>query len=114
MLYSVSSTLRFDASHSIPAHPLCSRTHGHTWTVTAHVSHEEMDHGLPRGGDDLQGWLRLIVDELDNRDLDVMLPFRSYPTSVAAWFFERLSAQFPGLTRVEVCHRHEGGSVSRI
>jgi 6-pyruvoyl-tetrahydropterin synthase len=113
-MYAVSTTFSFEAAHRIDGHPKCYRTHGHTWTVTAHVSHEDMDKGLPRGGEGLSEVISSLVSELDHRDLDVMLPnVRTTPTAVAAWFFERAAHRYPGLTRVEVCHSHEGGSVSK-
>ena len=114
MLYASSATLRFEAAHIVIGHPDCGKPHGHTWSVTAHVSHEDLHEGYPRGGAGLGGCLEALVREVDGRDLKMMVPLIvATPTALAAWFFERISHDFPRLTRVDVCHRLEGGSVSR-
>jgi len=115
LFYSVSATLTFEASHVLDGHVECRRLHGHTWTVTAHTTHEEMDAGYPRGGSAIRWELAKLVGELAFRDLNQMLPdFSPTPPAIAAWFFERLAHGFPGLTRVEVCNPIECGLVSKV
>ena len=114
MLYALSATASFEASHVIAGHELCGRQHGHSWHVTAQVAHEEMDGGYPRGSQPLRESLALLSFELAGRDLDKMLPdFEATPTALAAWFFERLAADYKGLTRVEVWNPLESGIVEK-
>jgi 6-pyruvoyl-tetrahydropterin synthase len=116
VLYSVSATRSFSASHRVVGHPLCQRGHGHRWTVTARSQHEEVDAmGYPRGGQPICDALDRIVGELVLRDLDVMIPgVRTTTVNLAAWFFERLlSLGLAGMVEVEVENELESGRVTR-
>lgn len=115
MLYALSVTRQFSARHSIPDHPFCEED-GHTYTVTATFSHEELDpnHGYPRGaGYEVFTILDGLVAELRHRDLDKMLPrMRTTCPQLAAWFSERLmSFGLTNTTRVVVSHEEETGVV---
>lgn len=115
MLYSLSVTRTFAARHSIKDHAFCERD-GHTYTVTATFSHEELDpnYGYPRGaGLEVFAILDGITTELRHRDLDEMLPgMKTTCPQLAAWFSERLlSFGLRGVTRVEVSNEEERGVV---
>jgi len=110
--YELSTTHPFHSSHRLDEPVVCSRTHGHEYHIRATVIHEDIDSGgMPRGSADLRRVVGIITDELDYRDLSEMLPgILTTTTGLAAWFFERLAAHFPGLTRVDVWHEFERGT----
>jgi 6-pyruvoyl-tetrahydropterin synthase len=77
--------------------------HGHTFTVTATVINELMDEGVPRGSKGLEETLGAIATELDERPMSQMIPgVEPTLSGIAAFIFERLAHDFPGLDRVEV------------
>lgn len=98
---SLQRTVRFPASHSLEGDPVCSRNHGHQYTVTLTwtgepvagggypVTYGTMDHAV------------LIVSELAFMNLNDMLP-ASPPSvlGVAAYLLERM--RMLNVVRVEV------------
>jgi 6-pyruvoyl-tetrahydropterin synthase len=89
----------FDAGHRCKTRPRCERFHGHTWKVTvAAPTRTSSD------GDALYGDLTELTGELDDRNLDDMLPgLADYtPEILAPVIWERLRLNHPGILRVEV------------
>lgn len=92
---------RFDASHTADS---CSRHDGHSWKVRAEVKGQlDPRTGQARGSAGLESELTRIVLEIDDGNLDEMMPgANTTPEGVAAWLIERLSPSHPKVTAVEV------------
>jgi len=88
--------------------------HGHDFTVTAEATHDLLDDGVPRGCRGFDSAIRSICDELDERPLDQMAPgINQTHTGIAAYIFERLAAQYAGLSFVTVSDGRYQGHVSK-
>jgi len=94
-------------AHLLPGVPdghKCGRLHGHSFRVSVHVE------GTP---DPVTGWVMDFadlaaaaaptIDALDHRYLNEV-PGLENPTSehLAAWIWERLAPELPGLTQITV------------
>lgn len=104
MLYSITAQATFDTTHQASSPSSCAEhLHGHTFLLRATTSHEELDQGIPRGAVDFQRAVQSLAREFDHRTLKTMALVED-PTHVnlAAYCFERLSAEYKGLRRVEV------------
>ena len=112
MLYSLTAQATFEADHRA-LHPLrCQMVHGHHFTITASISHEELDEGMPRGSQALESYLGAVAKEFDGRPLEEMMPDRSHTLPhLAAYVFERLAPTFKGLVLVSVSDGHLTGTV---
>lgn len=94
----------FSASHIVDGHSVCGKLHGHRWAVDVTVEGQispktgyVVDHG------ELAEALQSVVDELDRRDLNAMLPgVVPVPEGVAGYIRERLLFWFPSITSVMV------------
>lgn len=108
----------FEAAHrlpNLPAEHKCSRLHGHSFRVEIHV------HGPV---DDELGWVvdfgeikrafRPCYDLLDHRYLNEIEGLEN-PTSenLAAWIWERVAPELPGLSKIIVRETCTTGCVYR-
>ena len=95
MIISVGVRKRFSAAHRLEGHPgKCSRLHGHTWSVLAVFSGEEIgSDGILLDFDDAGEALQEVVDDFDHTLLNDVEPFDSLPPTaenVARVIFDRL------------------------
>jgi hypothetical protein len=82
--------------------------------VKATAWSSDLEDGFPLGTKSLSVLLGILIEELDLRDLGHMLPtIKTTTTGLAAWFFERLAFDIPGLQTVEVWHETEGGIAAK-
>ena len=88
--------------------------HGHDFEVIAEATHDLLDDGVPRGCRGFDTALAAVCDELDERPLDKMAPgINQTHAGIAAYIFERLVAQYAGLTFVTVDDGRYQGHVSQ-
>jgi 6-pyruvoyltetrahydropterin/6-carboxytetrahydropterin synthase len=109
---------RFEAAHLLPnvepGHK-CARLHGHSYRVSVHVT-GDVD---PRTGwvmdfADLATAFEPVYDQLDHRYLNEVEGLDN-PTSevLAAWIWDRLAPQLPGLDAVVVHETCTSGCIYR-
>lgn len=97
----------FEASHVLPEAPpesKCARLHGHSWKVEVHVGGElDPERGWVVDFDRIKGACEPVWEALDHRHLNDLEGLHN-PTSemVAAWIWERLAPEVPGLLRITV------------
>ena len=107
----------FDSAHAISSLPeghKCKRMHGHTYTLTVH---------LTGGLDPNIGWIldfadlkKLVWDEalnhLDHRTLNDITDMGS-PTceNITLWIWSRLKPKLPGLTRLTLREGKNSGCI---
>lgn len=83
----------FSGSHDLGSGALCTRLHGHRWTVDIKVT-EEPDRLPDKAA--LMRALMEIRNELHGRDVNAMIaPSLPDVHGIAAWFMERLLLRFP-------------------
>lgn len=96
MVWELTKSFRFEASHRLPLHDgKCARLHGHSWTLTVCVRRSEVEQAGPKQGmavdyyDLSQVVKPLIEDKLDHHHLNDLLP---NPTSeeLSRWCFNYL------------------------
>lgn len=107
MTTTIFTELTFEAAHRLPNVPeghKCARLHGHSFRVEVHVE-GPVD---PRTGwvmdfADVRDLCRPLIDALDHRYLNEIDGLDN-PTSerLAAWIWDRLAPDLPGLTEVVV------------
>ena len=88
---------RFEAAHTLPWHPgKCSRIHGHSYRVEVAVRGPLDQRGVVMEFDELDHFVRPVIEELDHRDLGQVV---DNPTAerTATWLFGRLVDDLPGL-----------------
>jgi len=116
MQYAYTAQASFDATHKSWFPPRCEELHGHRFTLSATAMFEEMDNGVPRGVVGIEKALDLLALEFDHKRLDDMLPGEVDTLNrMAAYFWERLAAQFSTLYEVKVADGKAGcGAIRKI
>lgn len=106
-MYTIGKEFMFAASHRLeglpPDHP-CTRTHGHTYLVTA-----IFEGGVLNGEAGMlldyreMGVIKDWLDEtVDHQDLNAVLTFNPTAEHLARYFFETFSQMVPHLAAVRV------------
>jgi 6-pyruvoyltetrahydropterin/6-carboxytetrahydropterin synthase len=108
----------FEAAHrlpNLPAEHKCSRLHGHSFRVEIHVDGPVGD-GLGWVVDfgEIKRVFRPVLEQLDHRYLNDIEGLEN-PTSenLAAWIWERVASELPGLSSVVVRETCTTGCVYR-
>lgn len=107
MTYTIRVRSSFAAAHYVttPGHEPCSsRNHGHFYHVEVALrTRHDAKQGAAYESADLHQHLRELVEEINGRDLQEMLP-ASLPThdGLATWFMERLSGKWQRLVAVTI------------
>lgn len=97
----------FEAAHrlpNLPAEHKCSRLHGHSFRVEIHVDGPVGDElGWVVDFGDIKQAFRSCYERLDHRYLNDIEGLEN-PTSenLAAWIWERVAPELPGLSKVVV------------
>lgn len=100
-------TFTFEAAHLLPTFPeghKCRRLHGHSFRVDVHVSGEvSLQRGYLIDYGQIKQACAPLREILDHHYLNEIEGLQN-PTSelIAAWIWERLRPQLPGLARVVV------------
>lgn len=114
MNYTFLTQHSFESDHQAEQPERCRRCHGHRFTLVAAIEHEQLDGGMPRGGQGFDDAVRALCDEFDHKPLGEIAPgiHQTLP-GMAAYFFERLAPRFPGLKSVAVFDGISTGGVER-
>jgi len=104
-MWTISKEFNFDAAHSLPHLPSthkCHHLHGHTYKVVIHCSgglipdkHWVIDYG------DIKKSVQPIIDLLDHKNLNELLPIVTTAENISQWLYEQLEGKIP-LSRVDV------------
>ena len=99
----VTRRFSFDAAHYLPGHEgKCQNLHGHTYQLEVTVGREELIPGGSSEGmiidfGELKTMVhRLVVDPLDHRCLNELLPYRPTAENMVSHFFDVLSPVLAG------------------
>jgi 6-pyruvoyl-tetrahydropterin synthase len=112
--YSFLTQHSFDSTHQSDEPERCRKPHGHRFTVVANVEHEQLDDGMPRGARGFDDAVHELCVELDHKPLSEMMPgMQQTLPGMAAYFFERLAKDYPGLKSVGVFDGTSTGTVER-
>ncbi len=107
---------KFEAAHRLPNVPdghKCGRIHGHSFEVTIHIRGDvDPAMGWVQDFADIKSAFRPLDEVLDHNYLNE-IPGLENPTSenLAAWIWERLESDLPGLCRIEVKETCTSGCV---
>jgi 6-pyruvoyltetrahydropterin/6-carboxytetrahydropterin synthase len=108
----------FEAAHRLPFVPdghKCARLHGHSFRVEIHVSGEvEADPGWVMDFADIKAAFKPLYAQLDHNYLNDLEGLEN-PTSenLAAWIWDRLEHQLPGLSQIVVRETCTSGCIYR-
>ena len=103
---SVTKIFKFDAAHFLPEHKgKCADIHGHTYRLEVTVARTEGDvvaSGSSAGmgldfGDLKEIVQREIIEKVDHKMLNDVLPFRTTAENVVVYFYEVLERQLTPL-----------------
>lgn len=104
-MWTVSKEFRFDAAHSLPHLPethKCHRLHGHTYTVRVHCCGGLIpDKSWVVDYAEIKEHVQPLVDELDHRNLNEVLPVITTAENLAFWFWSKLVGKIP-VSKVDV------------
>ena len=97
----------FEAAHSLPRVPpghKCARLHGHSYTVTIHVSGPVNDlTGWVMDFADISAAVKPLLDQLDHRCLNEVEGLQnSTCENLARWIWARLKPALPLLTKIVI------------
>ena len=95
---SITRSFSFESAHSLPDHNgKCQYLHGHTYQLEVTVARKKLIEGGSSDGmvldfGDLKPIVNdLIIEPLDHRHLNEVLPYRPTAENMVVDFFERLS-----------------------
>ena len=105
-----------EAAHSLPRVPpghKCARLHGHSYTLTIHVSGPVSElTGWVMDFADISAAVKPILDQLDHRCLnDVEGLQNSTCETLARWIWARLKPALPGLAKIVIHETDSSGCV---
>ncbi|MFH7326123.1 6-carboxytetrahydropterin synthase QueD [Desulfurivibrio sp. C05AmB] len=94
-MFEIFTTTHFSSGHHLRNYPgNCERPHGHNWKVEVTILADDLDHlGMGLDFRDLKAALKVIIDELDHRDLNELPAFAAInPSSenIARHIFQEL------------------------
>lgn len=105
MKHSYTLARRISAGHSLVGHPRCKSDHGHEWLVQVSVTGEPNPACWMIPGDAavISEKTHALLDELDGRNLNTMIPAGTASThGLALYLWERLAMHIHGLSAIEV------------
>ena len=102
-MITVTKDFRFEASHSLPhlghTHK-CSRPHGHSYKFSVECTGEPDDRSFVIDYAEISQVVSPIVDMLDHRDLNTILPLPTTAENLAIWLFNKIKKQIPILSGI--------------
>jgi 6-pyruvoyltetrahydropterin/6-carboxytetrahydropterin synthase len=108
----------FEAAHRLPEVPeghKCARLHGHSYRVTVHVEGPVDAHaGWVMDFGDIKAAFKPLEERLDHHYLNEVEGLEN-PTSenLAAWIWDRLLPELPGLSAIAVRETCTSGCIYR-
>ncbi len=105
----------FEAAHFIYNHPgKCRNLHGHSYKLFVSIEGSvNPETGMIIDFDDLSKVvLSRVIDRLDHRFLNDLIPL-STAENIAAWIWEQLKPELPGLVQIEVYETHDNAVIHR-
>ena len=100
IMIKTTKSFTFDAAHFLPSHKgKCANMHGHTYRLDVTVVREDgnlsksgSDEGMVIDFADLKAIVKAeVIDKLDHRVLNDVLPFRTTAENMVAYMFEVLT-----------------------
>lgn len=97
---------RFEAAHQltkVAAGHQCARLHGHSYVVRVHCEGLlDPTHDWVLDYADISAVARPIIQELDHRNLNDILPGETTAENLAWWILQKLTPVLPQLAAIEV------------
>ncbi len=97
-MFTVIKRMEISAAHRLvlPYESKCTRLHGHNWIITVHCRSERLDeNGMVV---DFTRIKEVIMEQLDHRNLNEVLPFNPTAENIARW----VCGQIPQCYKAEV------------
>ena len=105
-MYRIAKQFHFSASHIIAGLPdthKCSRLHGHNYIVELVLESETLNEfGFIVDYHDLKPCKEIIVNELDHRHLNDVLPGPTSAEAIAKYLYLKARAMWPQVYKVRV------------
>jgi 6-pyruvoyltetrahydropterin/6-carboxytetrahydropterin synthase len=104
MNYTITKSYRFEACHSLPHLPechQCHRLHGHSYEAIIGVTGPVVGEWVQDYAD-ISAAVKPLIDSLDHRNLNDILPCATTAENLALWMWNRLWPRLPLLSRIEI------------
>lgn len=105
-MIAISKEFRFEAAHRLahlPATHKCHHLHGHSYVMVLHCG-GEIDPAMGWFVDyaDISSAAKPVVERLDHKYLNEVLPGLATAECLAMWIYEQVQPKLPSLQAVEV------------
>ncbi len=115
-MYKIRVKKGFSAAHQIYGKDKCENLHGHNWQVEVCINSEKLNEdGMVADFRAIKEGLNKILENLDHKHLNEVLPFSPTSENIARYIFERLEKDFEKegcrLSAVSVKENEDVGAV---
>ena len=93
-MFTIKKEFKFEAAHSLPTLPSghkCRNLHGHSYRMIAEFSGDLDEHGFVVDLDEVKAAVDPLIELVDHKNLNAILPYPTSSEMLAKWFYDKIS-----------------------
>jgi len=104
-MFTIRKEFKFEAAHSLPTLPSghkCRNLHGHSYRMIAEFSGDLDEHGFVVDLDEVKSAVAPLIELVDHKNLNSILPYPTSSEMLAKWFYDKISKCIASCTSVTI------------